>query len=109
MQGKYVVLFFYPLDFTFVCPTEITAFSDKHELFAKLNAEVIGVADLMVRSVYKHWLAQMNPERMHLLLQILGISVDSQFSHLAWCQTGKGFWAQKPRMRVALTSQVTLL
>lgn len=40
LQGKYVVLFFYPLDFTFVCPTEITAFSDKHDQFEKLNAEV---------------------------------------------------------------------
>ena len=40
LQGKYVVLFFYPLDFTFVCPTEITAFSDRHGDFAKLNAEV---------------------------------------------------------------------
>lgn len=40
LQGKYVVLFFYPLDFTFVCPTEITAFSDRHDDFAKLNAEV---------------------------------------------------------------------
>ncbi len=57
MQGKYVVLFFYPLDFTFVCPTEITAFSDRYEEFAKLNCEV------------------------------LAVSVDSQFSHLAWLQT----------------------
>ena len=40
LQGKYVVLFFYPLDFTFVCPTEITAFSDRHADFAKLNCEV---------------------------------------------------------------------
>ena len=40
LQGKYVVLFFYPLDFTFVCPTEITAFSDRHAEFAKLNCEV---------------------------------------------------------------------
>ena len=53
-KGKYLVLFFYPLDFTFVCPTEITAFSDKIEEFKKLNAEVIGT------------------------------SVDSKFSHLAW-------------------------
>lgn len=57
MQGKYVVLFFYPLDFTFVCPTEITAFSDRYEEFSKLNCEV------------------------------LAVSVDSQFSHLAWLQT----------------------
>lgn len=40
-QGKkYVVLFFYPLDFTFVCPTEITAFSDRHGEFAALDTEV---------------------------------------------------------------------
>ncbi|KAK9813686.1 hypothetical protein WJX73_003809 [Symbiochloris irregularis] len=58
-RGKYVVLFFYPLDFTFVCPTEITAFSDRHADFAKLNCE------------------------------ILGVSVDSPFSHLAWCQTDR--------------------
>ena len=53
-RGKNVVLFFYPLDFTFVCPTEILAFSDKVEEFRKRNTEVIGV------------------------------SVDSKFSHLAW-------------------------
>ncbi|MDH5718474.1 MAG: peroxiredoxin [Spirochaetia bacterium] len=53
-KGKYVVLFFYPLDFTFVCPTEITAFSDMAGEFEKNNA------------------------------QILGVSVDSKFSHLAW-------------------------
>jgi len=56
-KGKWVVLFFYPLDFTFVCPTEITAFSDRIEDFRKLNAE------------------------------ILGVSVDSEYSHLAWIQT----------------------
>ena len=56
-RGKYVVLFFYPLDFTFVCPTEITAFSDRYDAFKSLNTEV------------------------------LGVSVDSQFSHLAWIQT----------------------
>lgn len=56
-RGQYVVLFFYPLDFTFVCPTEITAFSDRYDEFTSLNAEV------------------------------LGVSVDSEFSHLAWIQT----------------------
>ncbi len=56
-RGKYVVLFFYPLDFTFVCPTEIIAFSDKIEEFHKRGAEV------------------------------LGVSVDSEFSHLAWIRT----------------------
>ncbi|GAU17479.1 hypothetical protein TSUD_340220 [Trifolium subterraneum] len=56
---KYVILFFYPLDFTFVCPTEITAFSDRHAEFAELNTE------------------------------ILGVSVDSVFSHLAWVQTDR--------------------
>lgn len=57
LDKKYVVLFFYPLDFTFVCPTEITAFSDNFDKFAELNTE------------------------------ILGVSVDSEFSHLAWLQT----------------------
>jgi peroxiredoxin (alkyl hydroperoxide reductase subunit C) len=55
-RGKKVVLFFYPLDFTFVCPTEILAFSDSIDEFKKRNTEVIGV------------------------------SVDSQFSHHAWAQ-----------------------
>ena len=54
---KYVVLFFYPLDFTFVCPTEIVAFSDRLEEFRRRGAEV------------------------------LGCSIDSQFSHLAWIQS----------------------
>jgi len=53
-KGKYLVLFFYPLDFTFVCPTEIIAFSDRIKEFKSLNTEVVGV------------------------------SVDSHFSHLAW-------------------------
>lgn len=53
-KGKYVLLFFYPLDFTFVCPTEIIAFSERVKEFNDLGVEVIGV------------------------------SVDSQFSHLAW-------------------------
>lgn len=57
LRGKYVVLFFYPLDFTFVCPTEIIAFDEKLEEFQKRNTEVIAV------------------------------SVDSAFSHLAWQKT----------------------
>lgn len=57
--GKYVILLFYPLDFTFVCPTEITAFSDIYSEIASLNTEV------------------------------LGISVDSEYSHLAWLQTDR--------------------
>lgn len=56
-KGKYVILFFYPLDFTFVCPTEIIAFSDRAKEF-----EALGV-------------------------QLLGVSIDSHFSHLAWRNT----------------------
>lgn len=56
-RGKYVILFFYPLDFTFVCPTEVIAFSERYEEFSKINTE------------------------------ILAVSVDSEFSHLAWIQT----------------------
>jgi len=56
-QGKNVVLFFYPLDFTFVCPSEILAFNKKLDEFKSRNTEVIGV------------------------------SVDSRFTHLAWKKT----------------------
>jgi peroxiredoxin (alkyl hydroperoxide reductase subunit C) len=50
-KGKWLVLFFYPLDFTFVCPTEITAFNDRYEEFAELNCEILGVS---TDSVYSH-------------------------------------------------------
>lgn len=51
-KGKYVVLFFYPLDFTFVCPTEIISFSDASEEFAKNNCVVLGAS---VDSVHSHY------------------------------------------------------
>lgn len=54
-RGKWLVLFFYPMDFTFVCPTEITAFSERIEDFHRLGADVLGVS---TDSVYSHraWL-----------------------------------------------------
>lgn len=58
-RGKYVLLYFYPLDFTFVCPTELHAFQEKLEDFKRLNCEVIGC------------------------------SIDSHFSHHAWLNTPK--------------------
>jgi peroxiredoxin (alkyl hydroperoxide reductase subunit C) len=51
LRGKYVILFFYPLDFTFVCPTEILAFNERLEEFKSRDAEIIGVS---VDSVYTH-------------------------------------------------------
>ena len=57
LRGKYVVLFFYPLDFTFVCPSEIIAHDHRVSKFKELGAEVVGV------------------------------SIDSQFSHFAWRET----------------------
>lgn len=57
-QGKWLVLFFYPADFTFVCPTEIKGFSDSIDKFRKLNAEVVAA------------------------------STDSKWSHLAWIKRG---------------------
>jgi len=51
-KGKYVVLFFYPMDFTFVCPTEIIAFSDRIEEFKKLDCEVLAAS---CDSVYCHY------------------------------------------------------
>ncbi|KAH6577935.1 hypothetical protein BASA50_003847 [Batrachochytrium salamandrivorans] len=55
--GKWLVLFFYPLDFTFVCPTEIISYSKASEEFRKLNTEVVGIS---VDSVYAHlaWINQ---------------------------------------------------
>ena len=54
-RGKWVVLLFYPLDFTFVCPTELTMFSDRYADFEGVGAEVIGIS---TDSVYSHraWL-----------------------------------------------------
>jgi len=57
LRGKYVVLFFYPLDFTFVCPTEIIAHNKRVDEFKKRGVEVVGV------------------------------SIDSQFTHAAWRNT----------------------
>jgi alkyl hydroperoxide reductase subunit AhpC len=49
-KGKYVVLFFYPLDFTFVCPTEIVAFNERLDEFRQLNTEVIGCSTDSIHS-----------------------------------------------------------
>ena len=57
LKGKYVVMFFYPLDFTFVCPSELIAFDHRLDEFKQRGVEVIGV------------------------------SIDSQFTHLAWKNT----------------------
>ncbi|KAH0952835.1 hypothetical protein HN011_001374 [Eciton burchellii] len=58
-KGKYLILFFYPLDFTFVCPTEIIAFSDRVKEFNDIDCEVVAV------------------------------STDSHFCHLAWINTAR--------------------
>src|SRR3989338_3878613 len=50
-KGKWLVVFFYPLDFTFVCPTEIQSFNKLYEEFKKLNAEVVAASP---DSVYSH-------------------------------------------------------
>ena len=57
LKGKWTVMFFYPKDFTFVCPTEIKGFGDLHSQYKERNTE------------------------------ILGVSVDSEFVHLAWRQS----------------------
>lgn len=50
-KGKWLVLFFYPLDFTFICPTEIREFSKSQKDFKKANTEVVGIS---VDSVHSH-------------------------------------------------------
>jgi peroxiredoxin 2/4 len=54
-SGQWLVLLFYPLDFTFVCPTELTTFSDRYEDFQGIGAEVIGVSTDSVHS-HRAWL-----------------------------------------------------
>uniref|UniRef100_A0A1B6C7F6 thioredoxin-dependent peroxiredoxin n=1 Tax=Clastoptera arizonana TaxID=38151 RepID=A0A1B6C7F6_9HEMI len=75
-KGKYIVFFFYPLDFTFVCPTEILAFNDRIEEFRKINAEVVGC------------------------------SVDSHFTHLAWMNTPRKDGGLGP-LKIPLLSDLT--
>jgi alkyl hydroperoxide reductase subunit AhpC len=53
--GKWLVFFFYPLDFTFVCPTEITALSDAADQFKSLNTEILGVSTDSVHA-HKAWI-----------------------------------------------------
>lgn len=50
-KGKWVILFFYPMDFTFVCPTEVMEFSKRAEEFKKLDAHILGCS---IDSVYSH-------------------------------------------------------
>merc|ERR1712039_215740 len=76
-KGKYLVLFFYPLDFTFVCPTEILAFSDRADEFRKINAEVVGV------------------------------SVDSKYSHLAWINTPRKQGGLGGALQIPLVADLT--
>lgn len=54
-EGKWLVLLFYPLDFTFVCPTELTTFSDRYEDFLGIGADVIGISTDSVHS-HRAWL-----------------------------------------------------
>ena len=79
-KGKYVVLFFYPADFTFICPTEIQEFSRRHEEFRAANCE------------------------------ILGASTDSKHSHKAWVKGGLGklnhpSWPTSTRRSPAITAR----
>uniref|UniRef100_A0A3B3CQG0 thioredoxin-dependent peroxiredoxin n=1 Tax=Oryzias melastigma TaxID=30732 RepID=A0A3B3CQG0_ORYME len=79
-KGKYLVFFFYPLDFTFVCPTEIIAFSDRVHEFQAINTEVVAC------------------------------SVDSQFTHLAWINTPRkqgGLGQMKIPLLSDLTHQIS--
>jgi peroxiredoxin 2/4 len=65
-KGKWTLLFFYPLDFTFVCPTELVELSKRHKDFEEKNAQVLGIS---VDSVYSHeaWLKEMGDFEYPLL------------------------------------------
>lgn len=64
-KGKWLVLFFYPLDFTFICPTEITGFSTRYSEFEALNAEVLGGSTDSVHS-HKAWLKDLGELKFDL-------------------------------------------
>ena len=76
-SGKWLVLFFYPLDWTFVCPTEILEFSDNAHKFREIGAEVVGV------------------------------SIDSVFSHLAWINTGRKEGGLGGKLNIPLIADVS--
>ena len=76
-KGKYLLLTFYPLDFTFVCPTEIVELSNLREEFSKRNCE------------------------------ILCCSTDSHFSHKAWVETPKTMGGFENNLKVNLMSDFT--
>lgn len=76
-QGKWVFLYFYPLDFTFVCPTEIIAFNDAVDKFAELNCD------------------------------LLACSTDSVYSHLGWCGSHPGLKHMKHAMLGDTTHEVS--
>ncbi|GAA6064108.1 hypothetical protein JCM10212_002485 [Sporobolomyces blumeae] len=77
-KGKWLVLFFYPLDFTFVCPTEILAFNQRLADFAKLNTEV------------------------------LAVSCDSEYSHLAWANTNRNEGGLGPDLKLKLVADKSM-
>jgi alkyl hydroperoxide reductase subunit AhpC len=72
-KGKWLVMFFYPLDFTFICPTEITAFSKRLGDFKKLNAKVVGVSTDSVHS-HKAWLKELGELGYPLLSDITHVN-----------------------------------
>ncbi|GAA5923690.1 peroxiredoxin [Sporobolomyces koalae] len=77
-KGKWLCLFFYPLDFTFVCPTEILAFNQRLADFEKLNTEV------------------------------LAVSCDSEFSHLAWANTNRNEGGLGPDLKLKLVADKSM-
>ncbi len=81
------MFFFYPLDFTFVCPTEITAFSDRIEEFKGINCEVSRSASPSQEdhTALSHCSGLGSCHGW--CMQVIGCSVDSQFTHLAWTNT----------------------
>ncbi|GAA5828075.1 hypothetical protein JCM11251_005719 [Rhodosporidiobolus azoricus] len=77
-KGKWLCLFFYPMDFTFVCPTEILAFNERLADFEKLGVEV------------------------------LAVSTDSEYSHLAWANTNRNEGGLGPNLKLKLVADKNL-
>lgn len=80
-KGKWVVLFFWPLDFTFICPTEIKGFAKREEEFKKLNAVILGASTDSVHS-HRAWQTKDLPEVKFPLLSDMNHTLASAYGVL---------------------------
>ena len=102
-KGKYLVLFFYPIDFTFVCPTEIIAFSNKAKEFREIGAEVVAAS---IDSKFSHMEYSLKPRKREAWAHLTSL----------FCPTSPrkspgttAVWSKKEKMQVWHSEPLTSL